>query len=80
MQISLKKPSSPEKSLSSLDISEADIFAIIKNLESIRMTKLHVNSIKYPSKLIFGASLREIMFPSCWKKTVVKCTKRKIKS
>ena len=79
-----------DKSLSSLEISETDIFAIIKNLDpnkshgwdnlSIRMTKLRVNSIKYPSKLIFGASLREIIFPSCWKKAIVKCTKRKIKS
>ena len=67
-----------DKSLSSLEISETDIFAIIKNLDpnkshgwdnlSIRMIKLCGKSITYPLKLIFEASLQEGTFPSCWKK------------
>ena len=68
-----------EKSLSSLEISETDIFAIIKNLDpnkshgwdnlSIRMIKLCGKSIAYPLKLIFEASLQEGTFPNCWKKS-----------
>ena len=67
-----------DKSLSSLEISETDIFAIIKNLDpnkshgwdnlSIRMIKLCGKSITYSLKLIFEASLQEGTFPSCWKK------------
>ena len=70
-----------EKSFSSLEISETDIFAIIKNLDpnkshgwdnlSIRMIKLCGKSITYPLKLIFEASLQEGTFPSCWKKANV---------
>ena len=70
-----------DKSLSSLEISETDIFAIIKNLDpnkshgwdnlSIRMIELCGKSITYPLKLIFEASLQEGTFPSCWKKANV---------
>ena len=70
-----------DKSLSSLEISETDIFAIIKNLDpnkshgwdnlSIKMIKLCGKSITYPLKLIFEASLLEGTFRSCWKKANV---------
>ena len=70
-----------EKSLSSLEISESDILAIIKNFDpnksrgwdnlSIRMIKLCSKSITYPLKLKFEASLQEGTFLSCWKKANV---------
>ena len=78
-----------EKYLSSLEISEADIFAIIKNLDpnkshgwdnlSIKMIKLSNKSITYPLKLIFEESLHKGAFPSCWKK-VVPVNKKKDKN
>ena len=78
------------KSLSSLEISETDIFAIIKNLDpnkshgwdnlSIRMIKLCGKSIIYPLKLIFEASLQEGTFPSCWKKANVPVHKKEEKT
>ena len=68
-----------EKSLSSLEISESEIHAIIKNIDSneshgwdnlsIKMIKLCGESITYPLKLIFEALLQEGTFPSCWKKS-----------
>ena len=68
-----------EKSLSSLEISESEIHAIIKNIDSneshgwdnlsIKMIKLCAKSITYPLKLIFEALLQEGTFPSCWKKS-----------
>ena len=68
-----------EKSLSSLEISESEIHAIIKNIDSneshgwdnlsIKMIKLCGKSITYPLKLIFEALLQEGTFPSCWKKS-----------
>ena len=64
-----------DKSLSSLEISETNIFAIIKNLDpnkshgwdnlSIRMIELCGKSITYPLKFIFEASLQEGTFPIC---------------
>ena len=78
-----------DKSLSSLEISETDIFAIIKNLDpnkshgwdnlSIKMIKLSDKSITYPLKLIFEESLHKGTFPSCWKK-VVPVNKKKDKN
>ena len=63
-----------DKTLSSLNISEDDIFAIIKSWNvnksngwddlSIKMIKLCGKSIAYPLKLLFEASL---LFPECWK-------------
>ena len=70
-----------DKSLSFLEISETDIFAIIKNLDpnksrgwdnlSIRMMKLCGKSITYPLKLISEAWLQGGTFPSCSKKANV---------
>ena len=70
-----------DRSLSSLEPNETDIFPIIKNLDpnkshgwdnlSIKMIKLCGKSITYPLKLIFEASLQEGTFPSCWKKANV---------
>ena len=64
-----------DKSLSPLNISEGDIFAIIKNVNSnkfhkwddlsIKMIKLYSKSIAYPLKLIFEASLLGVEFPEC---------------
>ena len=79
------------KSFSSLEISETDIFAIMKNLDpskshgwdnlSIRMIKICGKSITYPLKLIFEASLQEGTFPSHWRKAnVVPVYKKKIKT
>ena len=70
-----------DETLSSLKISDNDIFAIIKNLNpnkshgwdniSIRMIKLCGKSIAYPLKLIFEASLEGGKFPDYWKKAHV---------
>ena len=79
-----------EKHLLSFEISETEIFAIIKNLDpnkshgwdnlSIRMIKLCGKSITYPLKLIFEALLKEGTFLSCWKNLILcQCTKSKIK-
>ena len=67
--------------LSTLNIRDDDIFAIIKNLNpnkshgwdniSIRMIKLRGKSIVYPLKLIFEASLQGGEFPDYWKKANV---------
>ena len=69
------------ETLSSLNISDNDIFAIIKNLNpnkfhvwdniSIRMIKLCGKSIVCPLKLIFEASLQGGEFPDYWKKANV---------
>ena len=58
-----------DETLSSLNVNDDDIFAIIKNLNpnkshgwdniSIRMIKLCGKSIVYPLKLIFEASLQD---------------------
>ena len=80
----------PENHLLSFEISETDIFAIIKNLDpnkshgwdnlSIRMIKLCGKSITYTLKLIFEALLKEGTFLSCWKNLILcHCTKSKIK-
>ena len=73
------------KSLSSLEISETDIFAIIKNLDPNKShgwdIKLCGKSITYPFKIIFEALLQEETFPSCCKKAkLCQCTKCKIKT
>ena len=72
-----------DETLSTLNISDDDIFAIIKNLNpnkshgwdniSIRMIKLCGKSIVYPLKLIFEASLQGGGggFPDYWKKANV---------
>ena len=67
-----------ERFLSSLEKRETGSFPILKNLDpnkshmwdnlSIRMIKLIGNSITYPLKLIFEASLQEGMFPGCCKR------------
>ena len=80
-----------ENSLSSIEIREYDIFAILKNLDpnkshgwdnlSIRMIKHSSKSITYPLKLTFKALLQEGTFPSCWKKAnVVPVYKREDKN
>ena len=66
------------ETLSSLNINDDDIFAIIKNLNpnkfhgwdnrSIRAITLCGKSIVYPLKLIFEASLQGGEFPDYWKK------------
>ena len=66
------------ETLSSLNINDDDIFAIIKNLNpnkfhgwdnrSIRAITLCGKSIDYPLKLIFEASLQGGEFPDYWKK------------
>ena len=66
-----------DETLSSLNVNDDDIFAIIKNLNpnkshgwdntSIRMIKLCEKSIVYPLKLIFEASLQGGEFTDYWK-------------
>ena len=70
-----------DETLSTLNIRDDDIFAIIKNLNlnkshgwdniSIRMIKIIGKSIVYPLKLIFEASLQGGEFPDYWKKANV---------
>ena len=65
--------------LKEMNISNDDIFAIIKNLDlnkshgwdniSIRMIKLCVKFIVYPLKLILEASLKFGQFPDYWTKS-----------
>ena len=80
-----------DETLSSLNINDHDIFAIIKNLDpnkphgwdniSIRMIKLCEKSIVYPLKLIFEASLKGWEFPDYWKKAnLVSVHKKESKS
>ena len=67
-----------DKTLSALNKSEDDIFAIFKNLNynkshgwddlSINMIKICGKSTAYPLKLIFEASLLGVKFPECWKR------------
>ena len=67
-----------ENRLDSVDIKEADIYLIIKNLIpnkahewddiSIRMIKLCGESIAFPLKLLFQSSLEKSIFPVDWKK------------
>ena len=67
-----------DDTLPSLNISEDDTFTIIENLNSnkshgwddlvIKMINLCNESIAYPLKLIFEASLLGGEFPECWKK------------
>ena len=67
-----------DETLSSLNVNDDDIFAIIKNLNpnkshgwdniSIRMIKLCGKSIAYSLKLIFEASLQGGEIPDYWKK------------
>ena len=67
-----------DETLSSLNINNDDIFAIIKNLNpnkfhrwdyiSIRMIQLCGKSTVYPLRLIFEASLQGGEFPDYWKK------------
>ena len=77
-----------DKTLPSLNISEDDIFAIYKNLNSnkshwrddlsIKMIKLFGKSIVYPLKLIFESSLLGGEFPECW--NLVPIHKKEIKN
>ena len=77
-----------DETLSLLNISEDDIFAIIKTLNPnkshgwdnilIKMIKLCGKSIVYPLKLFFEASLQGAEFPDYWKKAnVVPAHKKK---
>ena len=76
-----------DETLSSLNIKDDDIFAIIKNLNpnksqgwdniSIRMIKLCRKSIIYPLKPIFEASLQGQEFPDYWKKANVVPVRKK---
>ena len=78
-----------DETLSSLKISDDDIFAITKNLNpnkshgwdniSIRMIKLCGKSIVYPLKLIFEASLQGGEFPDYWKKTSIVPVNKKVR-
>ena len=80
-----------DKKLSSLNISEDDIFAIIENLNyikshgwedlSIKMIKPCGKSIAYPLKLIFESSLLGGEFTECWKRAnVVSAHKKESKN
>ena len=70
-----------DETLSSFNINDADIFAIIKNQNpnkshgwdniSIRMIRLCGTSTVYSLKLIFEASLEGREFPDYWKKAIV---------
>ena len=70
-----------DKTLSPLNKSEGDIFAIFKNLNyntshgwddlSVNMIKICGKSTAYPLKLIFEASLLGVEFPECWKRANV---------
>ena len=70
-----------EETLSSLNISNDNIFAVIKSLNpnksdgwdsiSIRMIKLCGKAIFYPLKLIFEVSLQGGQFPDYWEKANV---------
>ena len=79
-----------EKSLSSLEINESDVFAIIKNLDpnkphawddlSIRMIKLCSKSITYPWNLYLKHRCEKERFQVTEKKLkLCQCTNRKIK-
>ena len=79
-----------DETLSSLNISDDDIFAIIKNLNpnkshgwnniSIRMIKLCGKPIAYPLKLISEASLQGGEIPNYWKKLLLEEIKNLVKS
>ena len=78
-----------DKTLSSLNISKHDIFAIIENLNfnkshgwddlSIKMINLCGKSVAYPLKFTFEASLLGGEFPDCRKRAKVLIYKKEIR-
>ena len=70
-----------DKRLSSLKINEDDILSIVKSLNSnkshcwdklsVKLVNMCNKTLICPLKLIFKASIQEVVFPDCWKKANV---------